>query len=116
MQISTIAKLIHAPTEEHALTVLIHSHVNVLLATLAPTAMPVSMRVLFRSGVACWTCPNKTRSDPYRFLYRHSLILEWERQEINIFFVLCVFSTRSSLATTEFFVLFKGAHFTFSPH
>ena len=55
MQISTIAKLIHAPTEEHVLTVLIHSPVNVLLATLAPTATPVSMHVLFRSGVAFLT-------------------------------------------------------------
>ena len=52
MQISTIANLIHAPTEEHALMVLIHSPVNVLLATLAPTATPVSTRVLFRSGAA----------------------------------------------------------------
>ena len=59
MQISTIAKLIHAPTEEHALTVLSHSHVNVLLATLAPTATPVSMRVLYRSVLNVGHAPTK---------------------------------------------------------
>ena len=50
-----IAVLIHAQTEEHVLMVLIHSPVSVLLDTLAPTATPVSMRVLFRSGVAIST-------------------------------------------------------------
>ena len=42
LQISTIATLIHVPTEERALTALTHTRANALLATRTPTATPVS--------------------------------------------------------------------------
>ena len=91
-----IVVLIHAQTEEHVLMELIHFPVSVLLDTLALTATPVSMRVLFRLGVAISTtdvCQQNKNCSMGIFIWILVDFRMGAKGNENVLFALCFFNS-----------------------